>query len=62
MNKPVEISFSFFFLVLGLRGESKVLFVKNLSYNTDESSLTSAFDGAVSARIPTFPDSGKPKG
>ncbi|KAK0051114.1 nucleolin [Biomphalaria pfeifferi] len=46
----------------GLRGESKVLFVKNLSYNTDESSLTSAFDGAVSARIPTFPDSGKPKG
>ncbi|CAL1542821.1 unnamed protein product [Lymnaea stagnalis] len=46
----------------GLRGESKVLFVKNLSYDTDESSLTAAFEGAVSARIPTFPDSGKPKG
>ncbi|CAG5122213.1 unnamed protein product, partial [Candidula unifasciata] len=45
-----------------LRGESKVLFVKNLSYDTDESSLRSVFDGAVSARIPTFPDSGKPKG
>ncbi|BFZ03621.1 hypothetical protein BsWGS_06659 [Bradybaena similaris] len=46
----------------GMRGESKVLFVKNLSYDTDESSLKAAFDGAVSARIPTFPDSGKPKG
>lgn len=49
-------------LLSGMRGESKVLFVKNLSYDTDEGSLTAAFDGAVSARIPTFPDSGKPKG
>jgi len=46
----------------GARGESKTLFVKNLSWNTDESSLMSAFEGCVSARIPTFEDSGKPKG
>lgn len=46
----------------GTRGESKVLFVRNLSYSTDESSLKAAFKGAVSARIPTFQDSGKPKG
>lgn len=46
----------------GTRGETKTLFVKNLSYDTDEHSLKEVFDGCVSARIPTFPDSGKPKG
>lgn len=46
----------------GARGETKTLFVKNLSYDTDENSLKEVFDGCVSARIPTFPDSGKPKG
>uniref|UniRef100_A0A0B7ANH4 RNA-binding protein EIF1AD n=1 Tax=Arion vulgaris TaxID=1028688 RepID=A0A0B7ANH4_9EUPU len=46
----------------GSRGESKILFVKNLSFNTDESSLTAAFKGATSARIPTSADTGKSKG
>ncbi|XP_012938051.1 nucleolin isoform X2 [Aplysia californica] len=46
----------------GARGETKVLFIKNLSYDTDESSLRGVFEGALSARIPTFPDSGKSKG
>jgi len=46
----------------GARGETKTLFVKNLSYDTDENSLKEVFDGCISARIPTFPDSGKPKG
>lgn len=42
--------------------ESKTLFVKNLSYNTTDEGLQDAFQGAASARIATFPDSGKPKG
>ena len=50
------------FIHSGARGETKTLFVKNLSYDTDENSLKEVFDGCVSARIPTFPDSGKPKG
>ena len=37
-------------------GKSKVLFVKNLSYSTDKNSLKAAFEGAVDARVATFPD------
>ena len=59
--QALVISFYFIFHA-GARGESKVLFVKNLSYDTEESTLTSMFEGSVSARIPTFPDSGKPRG
>ena len=43
-------------------GKTKVLFVKNLSYDTDEDSLRQAFEGCTSARIATFQDSGKPRG
>ncbi|CAG5134477.1 unnamed protein product, partial [Candidula unifasciata] len=46
----------------GARGDSKVLFVKNLSYSTDESSLKASFKGALSARIPIFQESGKSRG
>ena len=43
-------------------GETKVLFVKNLSYSTTKESLESAFDGCKCARIATFSDTGKPRG
>ncbi|KAL3877017.1 hypothetical protein ACJMK2_034773 [Sinanodonta woodiana] len=46
----------------GEPGKSKVLFVKNLSYSVTDEKLMDTFEGAVSARIPTFPDTGKPKG
>lgn len=43
-------------------GETKVLFVKNLSFDTDENSLQAAFNKSSSARIARFPDTEKPKG
>ena len=43
-------------------GKTKVLFVKNLSFNLTKESLAEAFDGATTARIATFPDTGKPRG
>lgn len=43
-------------------GKTKVLFVKNLSYDSTNDSLKDAFDGATSARIATFQDSGKSRG
>lgn len=43
-------------------GQTKVLFVKNLSYDTDESSLQNAFQSSTGVRIATFADSGKPRG
>lgn len=41
---------------------SSTLFVKNLSYSTTEESLMSAFDGCVSARLPTDRETGKKRG
>ncbi|KAK2181905.1 hypothetical protein NP493_370g06036 [Ridgeia piscesae] len=46
----------------GEAGKTKVLFVKNLSFNLTKESLQEAFDGATTARIATFPDTGKPRG
>ncbi|XP_063445969.1 nucleolin-like isoform X1 [Mytilus trossulus] len=46
----------------GEAGKSKVLFVKNLSFDTDEHGLKNAFSGATAARIAKFPDTQKPKG
>lgn len=46
----------------GERGESSVLFVKNLSYNVDEEALKEAFPDAVGARVARFPDTGKHRG
>ncbi|XP_052071382.1 nucleolin-like isoform X1 [Mytilus californianus] len=46
----------------GEPGKSKVLFVKNLSFDTDEHGLKSAFKGSTAARIAKFPDTQKPKG
>jgi nucleolin len=43
-------------------GKSNILFVKNLSFDTDEDTLKESFDGAQSARIMKFPDTGKSKG
>ena len=43
-------------------GKTKVLFVKNLSYNTDKHSLEAAFDGCKEARVATFEDSGRSRG
>jgi len=43
-------------------GKSKTLFVRNLSYDTDEHSLKAAFDGAVAARVATHRDTGNPRG
>lgn len=43
-------------------GKSNILFVKNLSFDTDEDTLKESFDGAESARIMKFPDTGKSKG
>eukprot|EP00106_Octopus_bimaculoides_P012111 XP_014779553.1 PREDICTED: nucleolin-like isoform X1 [Octopus bimaculoides] len=42
--------------------ESSVLLVRNLSYDSTESSLRSYFKDATDIRLPSFPDSGKPKG
>ncbi|XP_029636317.1 nucleolin [Octopus sinensis] len=42
--------------------ESSVLLVRNLSYDSTESSLRSYFKDATDVRLPTHPDSGKPKG
>ncbi|CAG2198385.1 NCL [Mytilus edulis] len=46
----------------GEAGKSKVLFVKNLSFDTDEHGLKNAFSGSTAARIAKFPDTQKPKG
>lgn len=46
----------------GEAGKSKVLFVKNLSFDTDEHGLKNAFKGSTAARIAKFPDTQKPKG
>ena len=43
-------------------GKTKVLFVKNLSYNLTQETLAGAFEGATTARIATFPDTGKSRG
>lgn len=42
--------------------KTKVLFVKNLSYNATEEDLLDAFEGCESARLIRFPDTGKPRG
>ncbi|XP_046332507.2 nucleolin-like isoform X1 [Haliotis rufescens] len=44
------------------RGSSKILFVRNLSFQLDESSLKQEFENSTSARIMTHADSGKPRG
>lgn len=44
------------------RGNTSVLFVKNLSYKVDEEGLRDAFPTSTSARIARFPDSQKPRG
>ncbi|XP_067671550.1 nucleolin-like isoform X2 [Haliotis asinina] len=44
------------------RGTSKILFVRNLSFQLDESSLKQEFENSTSARIMTHADSGKPRG
>ena len=43
-------------------GETKVLFVKNLSFDLTTDTLKEAFEGSTEARIATHPDSGKSKG
>ncbi len=43
-------------------GKTKVLFVKNLSFDITIDELRDFFDGATNARIATYPDSGKSKG
>ncbi|OWF52089.1 glycine-rich RNA-binding protein GRP2A-like [Mizuhopecten yessoensis] len=42
--------------------KTKVLFIKNLSYNATEKDLLTAFGGCESARLIRFPDTGKPRG
>ncbi|KAK6187110.1 hypothetical protein SNE40_005203 [Patella caerulea] len=42
--------------------KGKTLTARNLSYDTTEESLKDCFEGAVSCRIPTFPDTGKSRG
>lgn len=46
----------------GEAGKTKVLFVKNLSFNTDENALQEAFEGCSSARIARFQDTNKHRG
>ena len=41
---------------------SSTLFVKNISYSTTEESLISAFNGCVTARLPTDRETGKKRG
>ena len=43
-------------------GKTKVLFVKNLNYDTTGESLGAAFDESTSARVATHQDSGRSKG
>ena len=45
-----------------MRGETKVLFVGNISFDADENSICDAFEGAVSARLPVHANSGRLKG
>ena len=56
-----EGNYKIFFTFI-VRGESKVLFVKNLSYNTKDTQLQKQFDGAVSARIAMDRNTGRSKG
>ncbi|GAB1602912.1 nucleolin-like isoform X1 [Argonauta hians] len=42
--------------------ESNVVLVRNLSYDSTEDSLREYFKDVSAIRMPTFPDSGKPKG
>ncbi len=44
------------------KGKTRVLFVKNLSYSITGETLKDAFDGAQSARIASFPDTGRSRG
>ena len=48
----------------GPRGsaENKTLIVRNLSYDTTVDRLKETFGDAVDARVPTFPDTGNPRG
>ncbi|KAJ8318182.1 hypothetical protein KUTeg_003273 [Tegillarca granosa] len=46
----------------GEAGKTKVLFVKNLSFDTDENALQEAFEGCSSARIARFQDTNKHRG
>ena len=43
-------------------GKTKILFVKNLSYDTTAESLGDAFEGSTSARIGTHADTGRARG
>ena len=44
------------FILIAEGGKSKVLYVGNLSYGTDDHSLKAAFENAVDARVVTFYD------
>jgi nucleolin len=46
----------------GEKGKTKVLFVKNLSYDLNGEGLKGHFEGATTARVASFPDSGKSRG
>ena len=43
-------------------GQTKVLFVKNLSFDTEKDTLLEAFEGATDARIATDADTGRSRG
>ena len=51
-----------FIFSIAKAGDTKILFVKNLSYDTTQESLSDAFEGASSARVATDRDSGRSKG
>ncbi|CAH1239822.1 NCL [Branchiostoma lanceolatum] len=42
--------------------DAKTLFLRNLSYDSTKESIMEVFTDAVDVRIPTFKDSGRPKG
>jgi len=46
----------------GEAGKTKVLFVKNLPYSISGEGLQDHFESCKSARVATFPDTGKPRG
>ena len=48
--------------LLSLLGPSKVIFVRNLSFDVSEEELKENFPGCQAARIPTNPNNDKPKG
>ena len=43
-------------------GKTKILFVKNLSYDTTGESLGEAFEGSITARISAHADTGRSRG